>query len=59
MYQNLNNKKNSCLNPILILVNYFMSDNANPTYIKKDDDFHVERILPQKPNPSSQWAKDF
>ncbi len=52
-------KKNSWLKPILILVNYFMSDNANPAYIKMDDDLHVERILPQNPDPSSQWAKDF
>ncbi len=36
-----------------------MSDDANPTYIKMDDDLHVERILPQKPDPSSQWVKDF
>ncbi|GAA9141819.1 hypothetical protein Taitung76_05290 [Helicobacter pylori] len=36
-----------------------MSDNANPAYIKMDDDLHVERILPQNPDPSSQWAKDF
>ncbi|GAA8745348.1 hypothetical protein HpDR98_13020 [Helicobacter pylori] len=36
-----------------------MSDNANPAYIKMDDDLHVERILPQNPNPSSQWVKDF
>ncbi|GAA7575996.1 DUF262 domain-containing protein [Helicobacter pylori] len=52
-------KKNSWLKPILILVEYFMSDNANPTYIKMDNDLHVERILPQNPDPSSQWAKDF
>ncbi|GAA8343967.1 DUF262 domain-containing protein [Helicobacter pylori] len=52
-------KKNSWLKPILILANYFMSDNANPTYIKMDDDFHVEHILPQNPDPSSQWVKDF
>ncbi len=52
-------KKNSWLKPILILVNYFMSDNANPAYIKMDDDLHVERILPENPNPSSQWVKDF
>ncbi|MFP6302113.1 DUF262 domain-containing protein [Helicobacter pylori] len=52
-------KKNSWLKPILILANYFMSDNANPTYIKMDDDLHVERILPQNPDPSSQWVKDF
>ncbi|WP_187848897.1 DUF262 domain-containing protein [Helicobacter pylori] len=51
--------KNSWLKPILILVNYFMSDNANPTYIKMDNDLHVERILPQNPDPSSQWVKDF
>lgn len=36
-----------------------MSDNANPAYIKMDNDLQVERILPQNPNPSSQWAKDF
>ncbi len=52
-------KKNSWLKPVLILVNYFMSDNANPAYIKMDDDLHVERILPENPDPSSQWAKDF
>ncbi|WRA28969.1 DUF262 domain-containing protein [Helicobacter pylori] len=52
-------KNNSWLRPILILVNYFMSDNANPAYIKMDDDLHVERILPQNPDPSSQWVKDF
>ncbi len=52
-------KRNSWLKPILILVEYFMSDNANPTYIKMDDDLHVERILPQNPDPSSQWVKDF
>ncbi|GAA8290159.1 hypothetical protein HpBT171_04420 [Helicobacter pylori] len=52
-------RRNSWLKPILILVNYFMSDNANPAYIKMDDDLHVERILPQNPDPSSQWAKDF
>ncbi|WP_419772984.1 DUF262 domain-containing protein [Helicobacter pylori] len=51
--------KNSWLKPILILVNYFMSDNANPTYIKMDNDLHVECILPQNPDPSSQWVKDF
>ncbi len=51
--------KNSWLKPILILANYFMSDNANPAYIKMDDDLHVERILPQNPDPSSQWVKDF
>ncbi|GAA7662995.1 DUF262 domain-containing protein [Helicobacter pylori] len=52
-------KKNSWLKPILILANYFMSDNDCPTYIKMDDDLHVERILPQNPDPSSQWVKDF
>ncbi len=52
-------KKNSWLKPILILVNYFMSDNANPAYIKMDNDLHVERILPENPDPSSQWVKDF
>ncbi|GAA8780640.1 DUF262 domain-containing protein [Helicobacter pylori] len=51
--------KNSWLRPILILVEYFMSDDTNPAYIKMDDDLHVERILPQNPDPSSQWAKDF
>ncbi|WP_120912473.1 DUF262 domain-containing protein [Helicobacter pylori] len=51
--------KNSWLRPILILVEYSMSDNANPAYIKIDDDLHVERILPQNPDLSSQWVKDF
>ncbi|WRF73689.1 DUF262 domain-containing protein [Helicobacter pylori] len=52
-------KKSSWLKPILILVEYFMGDNANPAYIKMDDDLHVERILPQNPDLSSQWVKDF
>ncbi len=51
-------KKNSWLKPILILVEYFMSDDPKPKRIEKND-FHVEHILPQKPDPSSQWVKDF
>lgn len=50
--------KNSWLKPILILVEYFMSDDPRPKRIEKND-FHVEHILPQKPDPSSQWVKDF
>ncbi|MGL2378407.1 DUF262 domain-containing protein [Helicobacter pylori] len=50
--------KNSWLKPILILVEYFMSDDPRPKRIKKND-FHVEHILPQNPDLSSQWAKDF
>ncbi|MFP6222819.1 DUF262 domain-containing protein [Helicobacter pylori] len=51
-------KKNSWLKPILILVEYFMSDDPRPKRIEKND-FHVEHILPQKPDPSSRWVKDF
>ncbi|RVZ15923.1 DUF262 domain-containing protein [Helicobacter pylori] len=51
-------KKNSWVKPILILVEYFMSDDPRPKRIEKND-FHVEHILPQKPDPSSQWVKDF
>ncbi|MFP6111076.1 DUF262 domain-containing protein [Helicobacter pylori] len=51
-------KKNSWLKPILILVEYFMSDDPRPKRIEKND-FHIEHILPQKPDPSSQWVKDF
>ncbi|MBM0604969.1 DUF262 domain-containing protein [Helicobacter pylori] len=51
-------KKNSWLKPVLILVEYFMSDDPRPKRIEKND-FHVEHILPQNPNPSSQWVKDF
>ncbi len=50
--------KNSWLRPILILVEYFMSDDLRPKRIEKDN-FHVEHILPQTPDPSSQWVKDF
>ncbi|GAA9125056.1 DUF262 domain-containing protein [Helicobacter pylori] len=50
--------KNSWLRPILILVEYFMSDDDRPKRIQTND-FHVEHILPQKPTLSSQWAKDF
>ncbi|WP_100974287.1 DUF262 domain-containing HNH endonuclease family protein [Helicobacter pylori] len=50
--------KNPYLKPILILVEYFISDDPRPKRIKKND-FHVEHILPQNPDPSSQWVKDF
>ncbi len=50
--------KNSWLRPILILVEYFMSDDPRPKRIEKDN-FHVEHILPQNPDSSNQWAKDF
>ncbi len=48
----------SWLKSILILVEYFMSDDPKPKRIQTKD-FHVEHILPQKPDPSSQWVKDF
>ncbi len=51
-------KKNSWLRPILILVEYFVSDDPKPKRIQMND-FHVEHILPQKPTLSSQWVKDF
>ncbi len=51
-------KKNSWLKPVLILVEYFISDDPEPKRIQNNK-FHVEHILPQKPNPSSQWVKDF
>ncbi len=50
--------KNPWLKPILILVEYFMIDDPEPKRIQTND-FHVEHILPQNPDPSSQWAKDF
>ncbi|MEJ8600689.1 DUF262 domain-containing protein [Helicobacter pylori] len=50
--------KNPYLKPILILVEYFISDDPKPKRIQKDD-FHVEHILPQQPGSSSQWVKDF
>ncbi len=50
--------KNPYLKPILILVEYFMSDDPRPKRIEKND-FHVEHILPQNPDLSSQWVKDF
>ncbi|GAA6963310.1 DUF262 domain-containing protein [Helicobacter pylori] len=52
-------KKNSWLKPILILVEYFMSDDPKPKRIQMDKNLQVEHILPQKPTLSSQWAKDF
>ncbi|EMH21959.1 hypothetical protein HMPREF1417_00258 [Helicobacter pylori GAM260Bi] len=50
--------KSSWLRPILILVEYSMSDDLKPKRIQKDD-YHIEHILPQNPDPSSQWVKDF
>ncbi|GAA8851160.1 DUF262 domain-containing protein [Helicobacter pylori] len=56
--QHKKSSKNSWLRPILILVEYFMSDDPRPKRIEKGN-FHVEHILPQNPDPSSQWVKDF
>ncbi|WRB37447.1 DUF262 domain-containing protein [Helicobacter pylori] len=50
--------KNPYLKSILILVEYSISDDPRPKRIEEND-FHVEHILPQKPDPSSQWVKDF
>ncbi|WP_434633833.1 DUF262 domain-containing protein [Helicobacter pylori] len=50
--------KSSWLKPILILVEYSMSDDPKPKRIQMND-FHVEHILPQQPGSSSQWVKDF
>lgn len=50
--------KNSWLRPILILVEYSISDDPYPKRIQKDD-YHIEHILPQQPGSSSQWVKDF
>ncbi|GHQ16891.1 hypothetical protein VN1215_05260 [Helicobacter pylori] len=52
-------KKNSWLKPILILMEYSMSDDPKPKRIQMDKNLHVEHILPQKPTLSSQWVKDF
>ncbi|WRG39705.1 DUF262 domain-containing protein [Helicobacter pylori] len=52
-------KKNSWLKPILILVEYSMSDDPCPKRIQMDKNLHVEHILPQQPGSSSQWVKDF
>ncbi|EMH17143.1 DUF262 domain-containing protein [Helicobacter pylori] len=57
--QHKKSSKNSWLRPILILVEYSMSDDPRPKRIKMDDDLHVERILPENPDPSSQWVRDF
>ncbi len=56
--QHKRSSKTSWLRPILILVEYFMSDDPRPKRIEKDD-YHIEHILPQNPDPSSQWVKDF
>ncbi|GAA8987256.1 hypothetical protein BTM261_12010 [Helicobacter pylori] len=51
--------KDPWIKPILILVEYFISDDPKPKRIQMDKNLHVEHILPQNPNLSSQWAKDF
>ncbi|WP_154498070.1 DUF262 domain-containing protein [Helicobacter pylori] len=51
--------KNPWIKPILILVEYFINDDPKPKRIQMDENLHVEHILPQNPNLSSQWAKDF
>ncbi|RKV19376.1 hypothetical protein DD749_00045 [Helicobacter pylori] len=56
--QHKRSSRNSWLRPILILVEYSMSDDPKPKRIQKDD-YHIEHILPQNPDSSSQWVKDF
>ncbi len=56
--QHKKSSKNSWLRPILILVEYSMSDDPRPKRIQMND-LHVEHILPQQPGSSSQWVKDF
>ncbi|KHL77971.1 DUF262 domain-containing protein [Helicobacter pylori] len=56
--QHKKSSKTSWLRPILILVEYSMSDDPKPKRIQKDD-YHIEHILPQQPGSSSQWMKDF
>ncbi len=51
--------RNPWIKPILILVEYFMSDDDRPKRIQMDKNLHVEHILPQNPTLSSQWVKDF
>ncbi|MFP6290472.1 DUF262 domain-containing protein [Helicobacter pylori] len=51
--------KNSWLKPVLILVEYFVSDDPCPKRIQMDKNLHIEHILPQQPGSSSQWMKDF
>ncbi len=51
--------KDPWIKPILILVEYFISDDPKPKRIQMDENLQVEHILPQNPNLSSQWAKDF
>ncbi|GAA6944689.1 DUF262 domain-containing protein [Helicobacter pylori] len=58
LYEKYQKSSKHWLKPILILVEYFMSDDPKPKRIQTND-FHVEHILPQKPTLSSQWAKDF
>ncbi|GAA9307680.1 DUF262 domain-containing protein [Helicobacter pylori] len=50
--------RNRYIKPILILVEYFINDDPKPKRIQTND-FHIEHILPQNPDPSSQWVKDF
>ncbi|WP_120898816.1 DUF262 domain-containing protein [Helicobacter pylori] len=57
--QHKRSSKTSWLRPILILVEYFVSDDSKPKRIQMDKNLHVEHILPQNPDPSSQWVKDF
>ncbi|WP_283491979.1 DUF262 domain-containing protein [Helicobacter pylori] len=57
--QHKKSSKNSWLRPILILVEYSMSDDPRPKRIQMDKKLHVEHILPQNPDPSRQWVKDF
>ncbi|EMJ44336.1 DUF262 domain-containing protein [Helicobacter pylori] len=52
-------KKNSWVKPVLILVEYFMSDDPYPKRIQMDKNLHIEHILPQQPGSSSQWVKNF
>lgn len=50
--------KNPWIKPILILVEYFMSDDPKPKRIQTND-LHVEHILPQKPHSLKPVGEGF
>ncbi len=47
----------SWLKPVLVLVEYNQTDDSKPTFIPIDRNLHVDHVLPQKWDSTSQWRQ--
>ena len=46
----------SWIKPLLLLVEYSLTDRSNPNFIAQDRSLHLEHILPRKYSSFKEWA---